>query len=155
MRVSVKEPVLEHHLEDDPGRSLSQRGAVDAGRVKRGQVVDFHAMDALQCEHTRSCCFPEDAWDMHSRVAREVRGEALGAVALADVIQLGSQCLGELLRQPDQVIVIGEFPAATRCGRQILEDGQILFDLLHDTGPPHLDDDFSAVEQCRGMGLAN
>lgn len=92
---------------------------------------------------------------MNSRVASEVGGNAFGAAPLADVIQLRAQGLGELLGEPDEVVAVRNLPAASRRGGHVSENFQVLLDLFNDTGPAHLNDNFSAVRHGGPVSLAD
>ena len=107
----MKEAVLEGHLEGDPHRPLGQAPPLDPGRGERVEVGDLDPPDPLQGQHPRGGGLPVNLRDVDVGVALEGRGEALGVLPLADVIELGPQGLGELLGQPDDVVLVGQLPS--------------------------------------------
>ena len=153
MRVGVEEAVLEDYLQVNAGRPFGQLPAVDAGLLQCLDVADLDPPDAFQRQDARGARLPENFWNVDVWIAVEILGEALRAAALPDVVQLRPQGLGELLREPDYVVVFGHLPATTRRGSLVLQYLQVLLDLLDYAGPPHLDHDLGAVRERGGVSL--
>ncbi|MBI5105850.1 MAG: response regulator, partial [Solirubrobacterales bacterium] len=155
MRIGVEEPILEHHLGDDPRRTLGQRMAVDPGSVQRVQVGDVEPPDPLERQHPRRRGVPVNARDVHVGIAREVRSEALGVAPFAEVVDLRPEGVRELLGDTDDVVARRSAPPPVRASREVEQDLEVAVDLLHDARPPDLDDDLGPVLQHRRMGLAD
>ena len=151
----MEEAVLEDHLGGHAGRQFGEGATVDAGLVECFGVIDLDAADALEGQHARRGRLPDDPRDVHLVVLREVRREALRVASLAQVVQLGPQRLGELVGQPDDVVVAGRLPVPAGMHSHVSQYLQVLCDLLHDAGPAHLDDHLGAVEQRGSVRLTD
>ena len=90
---------------------------------------------------------------MHVRVAGELSGEALGVVALLQVVQFLTDGVGELCGETDDVVVDGRRPPARGADGEVVQDLQIDVHLLHDAGPAHLDHDVRTVCEHRQVRL--
>src|SRR5438874_13319161 len=97
MWIGMEEAIAEDHLQHHPGAGLGNLLPVDTGGIKRGEVIDLDAGDALERQHPTGALVPEDAGEMKPIVAREIGGKALGIPPFADVVGLGAKRLGKLL----------------------------------------------------------
>src|SRR2546423_14142561 len=97
MWIGMEEAVAEDHLQHHPGARPGNLLPVDAGGIKRGEVIDLDAGDALERQYPAGALIPEDAGEMKPIVAGEVGSKALGVAAFADVVGLGAKRLGKLL----------------------------------------------------------
>ena len=92
---------------------------------------------------------------MHIRIGREIGGEALGILALGEVVEFAAQRHGKVRHQTRQVVVLGGLPAAADAVSQILQDREIGLDDLVDLRSSDLDHYLGAVGQGGEMGLAD
>ena len=131
----MEEAILEHHLRDDPRGALREVVAIEAGLLERGDVRDLHASDPFKRDHPGGGQVPEDARDLHGRVAREVGREPLGVARLLEVVELSPERLHELVGQPSQVVTCRCFRATTRPCREVLDDLEVLVHNLDHVWP--------------------
>lgn len=107
VRVGMEEAVLEDHLAQHPGGPRRKLPAVDAGHVEGRHVVDLQAVDAFEGQDPGGRRLPEHRRELHAGVVGEAGGEPLGVVGLREVVQLGEQRRGEVVRDADHVVAAG------------------------------------------------
>ena len=155
VRVGVKEPIPEDHLEDHPRAIRRDPASVQSGRFEGGEVVDLDPIDPLQGQHAIGRLFPKDARKVDRFITGKIGAEPFRVAALLDVTGLGPQGVGKLVHQADHVVFTGHRPATAGVGRQGTENLKILLDLIDDPGSLDLHDDRGAVSQRGSMNLAD
>ncbi len=145
VRVGMEETELEHLAQHHADRILRESVPVNAGLVQRGHVGDFYSAYAPEGQHAAGGQLPVHAGNVHSRVTGEVAPEAIGALALALIVQFVAEGIREFVHQGGEIIVSAKTGMRLGPLGNAGQDFQIFRNLLGDAGALDFHDNGLAV----------
>ena len=155
MRIGLKEPVDEDHLEHGTRHALGKNLAIEASLVDGRQIVAADALDVLLHIHRAARPFPINLWHEHVEIIAKIAGESFGIACLYCEIEFPLQRSAQLAYNVDRPVTAGlEYFALGEMGK-VLEDAQIGVDLRCDAGSANLQDDRRPARERGPMYLGN
>ena len=155
MRIGLKEPVDEDHLEHGIRRTRGEDLAIEARLVDGRQIVAADALDVLLHIHRAARPFPVDAWHEHVEIIGKIAGEAFGVACLYCEIEFPLQRSAQLAYNVDGPVAAGLGCLPLGEMGKVLEDAQIGVDFRRDAGSANLQDDRRAAGERGPMDLGN
>ncbi len=155
MRVGVKKVVAEHLSVEQAHAFLGERDAVDAGGVERSQIVHGNAARTLQGQHRSLRLRPEHFGYDKIVTGGEVAAQQRSVRAFTLQIQLVGERGFDLSDDIARTNLVRRRMPTLRNLTERAQQSDVGRDFGMDPRAQHLDHDFAAIGQLRGVHLRN